>query len=32
MEKILAVGECPFPARYCAVKAFIAKIAGEMVD
>jgi hypothetical protein len=39
MEKILAVGECPFPARYCAVKAFeedielfIAKIAGEVVD
>ena len=39
MEKILAAGECPFPARYCAAKAFeedaeliIAKIAGEVVD
>ncbi len=39
MEKILAVGECPFPARYRAVKAFeegieliIAKIAGGVVD
>ena len=39
MEKILAAGECLFPARYCAVKAFeedteliIAKIAGEVVD
>ena len=39
MEKILAVGECPFPARYCAAKAFeedieviIAKIVGEVVD